>query len=61
MFGTTFFVYDSGSKTNADEGRLDMAVIIYVRYNQPKLLLTTLADSFVYRIQISWDSKDPEI
>lgn len=31
MFGTTFFVYDSGSKTNPDEGRQDMAVIIYVR------------------------------
>lgn len=30
VFGTTFFVYDSGSKTNVHDGRQDMAVVIYV-------------------------------
>ncbi|XP_031628257.1 protein king tubby 1 isoform X1 [Contarinia nasturtii] len=29
VFGTTFFVYDNGSKTNQDELRQDMAVIVY--------------------------------
>lgn len=32
VFGTTFFVYDNGSKTNQDELRQDMAVIVYVRH-----------------------------
>lgn len=31
VFGTTFFVYDNGSKTNQDELRQDMAVVVYVR------------------------------
>lgn len=31
VFGTTFFVYDNGSKTNQEELRQDMAVIVYVR------------------------------
>lgn len=31
VFGTTFFVYDNGSKNNVEESRQDMAVIIYVR------------------------------
>lgn len=30
IFGTTFFVYDNGSKTSSEELRQDMAVIIYV-------------------------------
>lgn len=30
VFGTTFFVYDNGSKTNTNELRQDMAVVIYV-------------------------------
>lgn len=30
VFGTTFFVFDNGSKTNVEETRQDMAVIIYV-------------------------------
>lgn len=33
VFGTTFFVYDNGSKTNQEELRQDMAVIVYVRQN----------------------------
>lgn len=31
VFGTTFFVYDNGSKTNVNEARQDMAVIVYVK------------------------------
>lgn len=30
VFGTTFFVFDNGSKTNPDTLRQDMAVIVYV-------------------------------
>lgn len=30
VFGTTFFVYDNGSKTNVEQARQDMAVVIYV-------------------------------
>lgn len=30
IFGTTFFVYDNGSKTSLNQLRQDMAVIIYV-------------------------------
>lgn len=29
VFGTTFFVYDNGSKTNVEQARQDMAVVIY--------------------------------
>uniref|UniRef100_A0A1B0GLD9 Protein king tubby n=2 Tax=Lutzomyia longipalpis TaxID=7200 RepID=A0A1B0GLD9_LUTLO len=29
IFGTTFFVYDSGNKVNADTPRQDLAVVIY--------------------------------
>lgn len=32
VFGTTFFVFDNGSKTNQDSLRQDMAVIVYVRF-----------------------------
>lgn len=32
VFGTTFSVFDNGSKTNMDEARQDMAVIIYVNF-----------------------------
>lgn len=37
VFGTTFFVFDNGSKTNPSELRQDMAVVIYVslRFNKP--------------------------
>lgn len=31
VFGTTFFVYDSGTKNDAAAPRLDLAVVIYVR------------------------------
>lgn len=30
IFGTTFFVYDNGSKIKSNELRQDMAVVIYV-------------------------------
>lgn len=37
VFGTTFFVYDSGSKSSTqDYYRQDMAVVIYVRENRNK-------------------------
>lgn len=32
VFGTTFFVYDNGSKTNVEQARQDMAVVIYVSH-----------------------------
>lgn len=34
VFGTTFFVFDNGSKTNTRELRQDMAVVIYVSIQQ---------------------------
>lgn len=33
VFGTTFFVYDNGSKTNVEQARQDMAVVIYVSFS----------------------------
>ena len=30
MFGTTFFMYDSGMKNNIETPRLDLGVVIYV-------------------------------
>lgn len=33
VFGTTFFVYDNGSKTDVDNSRQDLAVVIYVSFS----------------------------
>lgn len=69
VFGTTFFVYDNGSKTNVDEARQDMAVIVYVGascYSTVCLPVPDLCVFFLFfchfcRIQTFWDLKDQEI
>lgn len=38
VLGTTFFVYDSGSKTKRDDLRQDLAVVIYVCIDLSALL-----------------------
>lgn len=38
VFGTTFFVYDSGKKEDHGNPRLDLAVVIYVsNFNRVKV------------------------
>lgn len=66
VFGTTFFVYDNGSKTNVDEARQDMAVIVYVGALvtvQSVCRSRFMCFFFCYfcRIQTFWDLKDQEI
>lgn len=70
VFGTTFFVFDNGSKTNPSELRQDMAVVIYVsvEFNEPfnrcllvdKKLIPKFSRTHPQRIRIYWASKDQE-
>lgn len=47
VFGTTFFVYDSGSKSQPDESRQDMAVVIYVSVLRANCACTRWIEKFL--------------
>lgn len=63
VFGTTFFVYDNGSKTNPNQLRQDMAVIIYVskcfHFSLANRMFIIFQSIYVFRIPIFWVSKAP--
>lgn len=61
VFGTTFFVFDNGSKTNLTEARQDMAVIIYVNLFKFDWKFVYNNFSFLFRIQIYLDLRVLEI
>lgn len=57
VFGTTFFMYDSGLKNNEETPRLDLGVVIYVSFKQLQMVLKVLT-KVSFRTQTFWDSKD---
>lgn len=56
-------MYDSGVKNNVESPRLDLGVVIYVRYyfKVSKRSISFTMDLLLNRIQIFWDSKDQGI